>query len=152
MQWTDTRGSLSPFFWIWFCCTPAAILVWGSVRPHALLGWFWPGMLQSPCSVHPACIHTPALCSTVGSLGATYHLEPDDTHAPSCCDTHCWVVLWVNWGISIYLYTFSPICIYSTIKKHANRKTNKENIYIYISYIYVYKARYVHIWSAYIYI
>ena len=50
------------------------------VRPEALQGWLWPGMVQSPCAVHPAHTHTPAWQSTVGQPTCYIALDPDDNH------------------------------------------------------------------------
>ena len=76
------KGSLGPLFCIWLWFTPAAILVWGSVRLQALRGWLWPVMLQSPCATHPEHTHTPAWHSTVGPPRCYIALEPDAIHAP----------------------------------------------------------------------
>ena len=53
-----------------------------NVRPQALRGWLWPGILQSPCVAHPAYTYTPAWHSTVGQPRCYIALEADATHPP----------------------------------------------------------------------
>ena len=114
-SWQITpRGSLGPLFSVWLWCTPVAILVWESVRPHAIWGWLWPGMPQSPCAAHPACIHTPAWYSTVGQPRCYIALK-------TRCHPYLSAIImqtigWYCWIIETSPYIFTHVkCYYPRI-------------------------------------
>ena len=52
---------------------------------------------------------------------------------------------------SMHLHSFAPIFTYSAFNMHVNNQINIDK-YIYITYIYVLKAQYMHIWSVYMHI
>ena len=54
------QGQFSSFVLSMALVYPCSYYGVGELRLHALLGWFWPGMLQSPCAAYSACMHTPA--------------------------------------------------------------------------------------------
>ena len=67
------RGSSGPLFCVWLWCTPAAILVRGSIKPTGLMGLALPWYAAEPlCWAHLACIPTHLHGAALwGSLGAT---------------------------------------------------------------------------------
>ena len=77
------RGSVGPLLCVWLGCTSLTHASTGDCKLHVLLGWLWPGILQSFCA---AALHTHthvSICSTVGQFKCTPYIALGATCYPS---------------------------------------------------------------------